>query len=81
MIQQLICQSEAAQLRSQRILVDFADEEDSRTGSYNEIALLPASKRRKLQKLSRSQKDIELVRQAQPPDSVQEAPSEAITCI
>ena len=38
-----------------------ADEEESKVGSYNNIALLPASKRRKLQKLSRSQKDVELV--------------------
>lgn len=79
MARQLIRLSQAAQPRSKQSLTDSADEEENRTDSYDEIALLPASKRRKLQKLSRSQKDVELVRQSLPLDSVQQANTEIIT--
>ena len=40
-----------------------ADEEGSEHGSYDELSLLPANKRRKLQKLNRTHKKVELVRQ------------------
>ena len=39
----------------------FVDEEESKTGSYNNIALLPARKRRRLRQQSKSEKDVELV--------------------
>ncbi|KAL3145515.1 hypothetical protein ABBQ32_003339 [Trebouxia sp. C0010 RCD-2024] len=42
-------------------LEDSSDEEENKAVSYDNIALLPASKRRKLQKLHRSQKDVELI--------------------
>lgn len=40
-----------------------ADEEEGDQAGYDELSLLPANKRRKLQQLSRSQKKVELVRQ------------------